>query len=49
MEDYQQIAFQKLSSIHAYTNNMDYHMHNFYEIYLIYTLKTPVIILPQAQ
>lgn len=35
MEDYQQIAFQKLSSIHAYTNNMDYHMHNFYEIYLI--------------
>lgn len=29
------ITFQKLTSTHAYTNNIDYHMHNFYEIYVL--------------
>lgn len=29
------VAFQKLSSYHAYDNYPNYHMHNFYEIYLL--------------
>lgn len=29
------IVFQKLSSLQAYDNNIDYHMHNCYEVYLL--------------
>lgn len=29
------IVFQKLTSHHAYGNNTNYHMHNFYELYLL--------------
>ena len=34
-EQLYEIEFQKLTSTHSYTNNMNYHIHNFYEIYLL--------------